>query len=154
MLPQSLGVIGGKPNSAHYFIGYVGTLGLTRHVLPCRVVLPLMLSVGPAPCQGRSSSTWTLTPPSLPWSRVKTGGSPTTRTTVSTRPAACTSVSWTLPSQRYVQLLQHHCDPGQGHHQGCCTTTIVTNLAISPTMHCTHAEPSVEMGRPLVYVNV
>uniref|UniRef100_A0A669D1T3 Cysteine protease n=1 Tax=Oreochromis niloticus TaxID=8128 RepID=A0A669D1T3_ORENI len=24
MLPQSLGVIGGKPNSAHYFIGYVG----------------------------------------------------------------------------------------------------------------------------------
>lgn len=25
MLPQSLGVIGGKPNSAHYFIGYVGT---------------------------------------------------------------------------------------------------------------------------------
>ncbi|CDR00504.1 unnamed protein product [Oncorhynchus mykiss] len=23
-LPQSLGVIGGKPNSAHYFIGYVG----------------------------------------------------------------------------------------------------------------------------------
>lgn len=25
MLPQSLGVIGGKPNSAHYFIGFVGT---------------------------------------------------------------------------------------------------------------------------------
>uniref|UniRef100_A0A8D1B653 Cysteine protease n=1 Tax=Sus scrofa TaxID=9823 RepID=A0A8D1B653_PIG len=24
MMPQSLGVIGGKPNSAHYFIGYVG----------------------------------------------------------------------------------------------------------------------------------
>ncbi|KAM4694596.1 cysteine protease ATG4B isoform 1-T1 [Discoglossus pictus] len=24
MLPQSLGVIGGRPNSAHYFIGYVG----------------------------------------------------------------------------------------------------------------------------------
>lgn len=24
MLPQSLGVIGGKPNSAHYFIGFVG----------------------------------------------------------------------------------------------------------------------------------
>uniref|UniRef100_A0A4W3IZH2 Cysteine protease n=1 Tax=Callorhinchus milii TaxID=7868 RepID=A0A4W3IZH2_CALMI len=24
MLPQSLGVIGGKPNSAHYFIGYIG----------------------------------------------------------------------------------------------------------------------------------
>lgn len=23
-MPQSLGVIGGKPNSAHYFIGYVG----------------------------------------------------------------------------------------------------------------------------------
>lgn len=28
MLPQSLGVIGGKPNSAHYFIGYVGMSGL------------------------------------------------------------------------------------------------------------------------------
>ena len=26
MLPQSLGVIGGKPNSAHYFIGFVGEL--------------------------------------------------------------------------------------------------------------------------------
>lgn len=24
MMPQSLGVIGGKPNSAHYFIGFVG----------------------------------------------------------------------------------------------------------------------------------
>jgi len=24
MMPQSLGVIGGKPNSAHYFIGHVG----------------------------------------------------------------------------------------------------------------------------------
>lgn len=55
MLPQSLGVIGGKPNSAHYFIGYVGTFG-TRHVvlrtLPCRVLLPLMLSVGSAPLPG------------------------------------------------------------------------------------------------------
>lgn len=28
MLPQSLGVIGGKPNSAHYFIGYVGMSSL------------------------------------------------------------------------------------------------------------------------------
>lgn len=28
MMPQSLGVIGGKPNSAHYFIGYVGESGL------------------------------------------------------------------------------------------------------------------------------
>lgn len=27
MMPQSLGVIGGKPNSAHYFIGYVGEWG-------------------------------------------------------------------------------------------------------------------------------
>ncbi|KAG8548732.1 hypothetical protein GDO81_024391, partial [Engystomops pustulosus] len=26
MLPQSLGVIGGRPNSAHYFIGYVGKI--------------------------------------------------------------------------------------------------------------------------------
>lgn len=30
MLPQSLGVIGGKPNSAHYFIGYVGVSFLQK----------------------------------------------------------------------------------------------------------------------------
>lgn len=36
MMPQSLGVIGGKPNSAHYFIGYVG-----EHPVP--VVAPLGL---------------------------------------------------------------------------------------------------------------
>lgn len=30
MLPQSLGVIGGKPNSAHYFIGYVGMSSLQK----------------------------------------------------------------------------------------------------------------------------
>lgn len=31
MMPQSLGVIGGKPNSAHYFIGYVGECVIGVH---------------------------------------------------------------------------------------------------------------------------
>ena len=33
MMPQSLGVIGGKPNSAHYFIGYVGEWRFYGHAL-------------------------------------------------------------------------------------------------------------------------
>uniref|UniRef100_A0A8C5GH74 Cysteine protease n=1 Tax=Gouania willdenowi TaxID=441366 RepID=A0A8C5GH74_GOUWI len=102
MLPQSLGVIGGKPNSAHYFIGYVGTCFLHSFSFP------LQLSIGtltPAVCpQERSSSTWTPTPHSPPWSRVKTDRSQTTPTTVSTPRVACTSVNWTLPSQRYHTL--------------------------------------------------
>ena len=41
MLPQSLGVIGGKPNSAHYFIGYVGMSGL----IVCELNTQLMLTI-------------------------------------------------------------------------------------------------------------
>lgn len=35
MLPQSLGVIGGKPNSAHYFIGFVGMSSLCVKIQLC-----------------------------------------------------------------------------------------------------------------------
>ncbi|XP_028299245.1 cysteine protease ATG4B isoform X2 [Gouania willdenowi] len=54
----------------------------------------------------RSSSTWTPTPHSPPWSRVKTDRSQTTPTTVSTPRVACTSVNWTLPSQRVFSAEQ------------------------------------------------
>lgn len=53
MLPQSLGVIGGKPNSAHYFIGYVGTSRPTRSFLSMsRALLTLAHAVSPPPLAG------------------------------------------------------------------------------------------------------
>lgn len=53
MMPQSLGVIGGKPNSAHYFIGYVGEC-------PVPVVAPL----------GREDGAVTALPPPPPQRRT------------------------------------------------------------------------------------
>lgn len=53
MMPQSLGVIGGKPNSAHYFIGYVGEY-------PVPVVAPL----------GREDGAVTALPPPPPQRRT------------------------------------------------------------------------------------
>lgn len=107
-MPQSLGVIGGKPNSAHYFIGYVGewgspgAVGAAPHAAhptgrclrprgphPGRPSRWLLLG-GPdtdAPAQGRSSSTWTLTRRSRRWSGPRAAPSPTRASTASTRPA-------------------------------------------------------------------
>lgn len=168
MMPQSLGVIGGKPNSAHYFIGYVGessshrvpvglcplrafceqvpharwSLEATSRkaacsewggsraawplaasciprslMVPCPLLPPLLLpaasqhdvgTVGlkrghlcpfpllarPPIClpasssQVRSSSTWTPTPRSRPWSPLAAASSRTRASTASTRHAA------------------------------------------------------------------
>lgn len=45
MLPQSLGVIGGKPNSAHYFIGYVGMSRLCVCEINARITLTILISL-------------------------------------------------------------------------------------------------------------
>lgn len=82
MMPQSLGVIGGKPNSAHYFIGYVGESGVGRaggcsqggggrsRAAPHQHVALGAAALAPAdllpPTQVRSSSIWTPTPRSRP----------------------------------------------------------------------------------------
>lgn len=45
MLPQSLGVIGGKPNSAHYFIGYVGMSSLCVCEINTQLMFTILISL-------------------------------------------------------------------------------------------------------------